>query len=116
MKKDYALNDIIECYVTGITKYGVFVNVDNWFDGLIHISEISEGFVKNINDYVKIGEKIYCQIIGIDELNHQLKLSIKDINYKSEISDSLIKETRKGFWPLKENLPSWINEKLEEYK
>ena len=46
--------DVVKVIVTGIQKYGVFAQTDN-YEGLIHISEISYGYVKNVNDYVKIG-------------------------------------------------------------
>ena len=114
--EEYKVGDIIKGQVTGIEKYGIFVSIDPFWDGLIHISEVSEGFVKNIHDFVKIGETIYCQILDVDEDNLQLKLSIKDINYKANISSGPIKETRKGFLPLKENLDSWLEEKLKVYK
>lgn len=116
MQSEYKSGDIIKCYVTGIEKYGIFVNVDMYYNGLIHISEISESFVRDINDYVKMGETIYCRVLEVDENNGQLKLSIKDINYKSNNENDVIKETRRGFLPLKENLDRWIQEKLEEYK
>ena len=38
--------DIIKVQITGIQKYGAFANIDNNYDGLIHISEISYGYVK----------------------------------------------------------------------
>ena len=68
------INDIIEVVVTGIQKYGAFVLIDNQYDGLIHISEISSGYVKNINDYIKIKDKIYAQVVDIDEENQKFKL------------------------------------------
>lgn len=113
---EYKIGNLIKGKVTGIEKYGVFVNVENKYNGLIHISEISEDYVKDINDYVKIDEVIYCQILDINEENAQLKLSIKNINYKVNNENDKIKETRKGFLPLKENLDRWINEKIDEYK
>ena len=73
---DYKIGNIIKGQVTGIEKYGIFINIDPWYDGLIHISEISEGYVKDVNDYVKVGDTIYCQILDVDEENLQLKLSI----------------------------------------
>ena len=82
--KEYKEKDIIEAKVTGIQEYGAFVSIDNEYDGLIHISEISYGFVKNINDYVKIGDKIYAEVINIDKNSNQLRLSIKDIDYKKD--------------------------------
>ena len=113
--KEYKEKDIIEAKVTGIQEYGAFVSIDNEYDGLIHISEISYGFVKNINDYVKIGDKIYAEVINIDKDSNQLRLSIKDIDYKKEGSKlKRIAETKSGFEPLKENLDEWINKKIKE--
>lgn len=116
MNEEYKVGDIIKGQVTGIEKYGAFVNVDHYYDGLIHISEISSRFVSDIHNFVNIGETIYCQVLEVDNDNLHLKLSIKNINYKSDNSSNPIKETRKGFLPLKENLDIWINEKLSIYK
>ena len=113
---EYRSGSIVKCQVTGIEKYGAFVNIDSNYTGLIHISEISQGFVKDINDYVKIGDTIYCQILEVDEDNLQLKLSIKNINYKTLDKNKNIKESRRGFLPLKNNLPIWIKEKINEYQ
>lgn len=116
MTEDYKVGNIIKGTVTGIEKYGVFVNIDSTYTGLIHISEVSEDYVKNIHDYVKVGETIYCQILEVNEETHQLKLSIKNINYKDDDEAGDIHETRRGFLPLKEHINIWINEKLEIYK
>lgn len=109
------VNDIIEVVVTGIQKYGAFVLINNKYDGLIHISEISSGYVKNINDYIKIKDKIYAQVVDIDEENNKFKLSIKNIDYRN--SGKVINEDNEftnGFEPLKEHLDLWINEKIKE--
>ena len=116
MQREYKIGDIIECKVTGIEKYGIFVCVDDTYSGLIHISEVSDDFVRNINDYVKIDEIIFCRVIDVNNRLHQLKLSIKDINYKKNNDIDNIKETRKGFLPLKENLEKWIEDSLANYK
>ena len=114
MTEEYKVGDIITGQVTGIEKYGIFVNIDPWYNGLIHISEISEEFVKNILDYVAIGETIYCQVLEVNEENLQLKLSIKNINYKANGNEGPIKETRKGFLPLKDNLNVWLSDTVKE--
>ena len=107
--------DIILAKVTGIQEYGAFVNIDDEHNGLIHISEISYGYVKNINDFVKIGDKIYAEVINIDKDSNQLRLSIKDIDYKKDGTRlKRIAETKSGFEPLKENLDNWINQKFKE--
>ena len=112
----YKVGTIIKGQVTGIAKYGIFVNVGLYYNGLIHISEISSQFVHNVNDYISVGETIFAKIIEIDEENLQLKLSIKDIDYKAKNSSRRVTESPNGFTPLKDNLGRWIKEKLEEMK
>ena len=76
----YKVGDIIRGQIPGIEKYGAFVNVDPYYDGLIHISEIANGFVKNVSDYFKIGETVFCRVVDVDEDNLQLKLSIRNLD------------------------------------
>lgn len=118
--KEFEINDIIEVTVSGISRYGIFVATNNEYIGMIHISEISDSFVKNINDYVNVGDKIYTKILDIDNKEKKLKLSIKCLNYKN-VSDcgrnsSLNKNDKldNGFSPLAENLDKWINDKILE--
>lgn len=110
---DFTVNSIIKCVVTGIEKYGIFVKADE-YSGLIHISEISEEYVKDINDFVKIDEEIYCKILEINEKTKTLKLSIKDINYNLKEGNGKFKETIKGFSVLKDELDNWIKIKIDE--
>ncbi|MBQ8659648.1 MAG: S1 RNA-binding domain-containing protein [Bacilli bacterium] len=104
-----SIGDIVKGKVTGIEKYGIFVLTDNGYTGLIHISEISDKFVRNVYDYVRLDEEIKSKVIGIDDENKKYKLSIKNFNYRMS-GDSL--ENDNGFSTLKSMLPSWI----EEYK
>ena len=111
LKKD----EVVKCTVTGFKEYGIFVKVSDEYYGLIHISEISESFVRNVSDYVEVGEEIYAKVIEIDENTKHVKLTIKDMNYK--VDGNNIKEIDKnGFMPLKKNLNVWINEKIKEIK
>ncbi len=111
----YKSGDIVTGCVTGIEKYGVFVSLDDYYSGLIHISEISDGFVRNIHDYVKIGETINAKVIEENEKEHHVKLSIKDLDYrKSKYNKTKIIETKKGFSTLKIYLNKWINSKIQE--
>lgn len=110
VKKD----DIIKVTVTGVQKYGAFAQLEN-YDGLIHISEISYGYVKSVNDYLKVGDKIYAEVVDVDDNDNHLKLSIKDIDYKKDGQRlKRMAETKSGFKPLKDNLDMWINEKIKE--
>jgi len=109
------VNDIIECTVTGIQKYGAFVLINNKYDGLIHISEISSSYVKNINDYIKIKDKIFAQVVDIDKENNKYKLSIKNIDYRNT-GELLVDNNNisNGFDTLKDHLDLWINDKIKE--
>lgn len=107
-------NDIVKATVTGVQKYGAFISSDD-YDGLIHISEISYGFVKNVNDYLKVGDKIYVEVVDVNDKSNHLKVSIKDIDYKKDGAKlKRMAETKDGFKPLKDNLETWINQKIKE--
>lgn len=108
--------DIIKVNVTGVQKYGAFISTDtDDYDGLIHISEISYGFVRNVNDYLKVGDKIYAEVVEVDDKDNHLKLSIKDIDYKKDGSRlKRMAETKSGFKPLKDHLDGWIDDKIKE--
>jgi len=110
-----SIKDIIKVKVTGIQEYGAFVESYNGYVGLIHISEISYGFVRNISDFLRVGESIYAEVIDIDDDNMHVKLSIKDIDYRNDGSRiRRMAETKNGFTPLKQNLDRWITEKIKE--
>ena len=112
----YKINDIVKGQVTGIEDYGIFVKLDKTHIGLIHISEITEGYVNNINNFVKIDEMIFVRILDIDNKTGQMKLSIKNINYKENGLTQNIQESIRGFLPLQQNLSIWTEEKLKEIK
>ncbi len=107
----YKKNEVVEGLVTGIEQYGIFVSLDEYYSGLIHISEISDGFVKDINNFVNIGETIKVRVLESDDDSFHVKLSIKNLNYRINRHKSKIIETGSGFEILKESLNHWINEK-----
>ena len=51
MHEKYKIGSVVLGYVTGIKEYGIFVQLDNNTSGLIHISEISNKYIENVNDY-----------------------------------------------------------------
>ncbi len=107
----YQKGDIIDVVVTGIAPYGVFVKI-NEYTGLIHISEISDKFVRDISQFAMTGDQVKVIVIEVDEENKQLKLSYKkcDRSKKIKICDMKI-----GFKTLEENLPKWIEQKLDNH-
>ena len=74
------IGDIVVAKVTGIQPYGAFVSLDEDTTGLIHISEISDGFVRDVHQFVRVGEEVRVKVIDIDEQHHQVRLSLKAVN------------------------------------
>ena len=114
----YQKGKIVQGVVTGIETYGAFVAFDEFYSGLIHISEMSHGFVKDIHDFVKVGDIINTEILDVDDNLFQLKLSIKNINYKNvkTAKKKNIIETPSGFKTLGQKLPIWIEESVKKIK
>ena len=106
--------EIVEGLVTGIEQYGLFVSLDEYYSGLVHISEISDGYVKDVNNFVHVGETIKVRVLESDDEDFHVKLSIKNLNYRINRNKTKIIETGSGFDILKEHLPIWINEKNNE--
>ena len=63
--------------VRNVTDFGAFVDVGVKHDGLVHISEMSERFIKNPSEVVSVGDIIKVQVIGIDKEKQKVKLSMK---------------------------------------
>ena len=116
MSNNIKEKEVIRVKITGIQKNGAFATLENNdYNGLIHISEISYGYVKNIHDFMNVGDSIYAEVINVDDYNKQIKLSIKDIDYKKDgIKLKRMAETKSGFAPLRENLDNWINNKIKQ--
>ena len=67
---------ILEGKVTSITKFGAFVELPENKTGMVHISEVSTGFVKEITDYLQENQIVKVKVIEIDQ-NGRINLSIK---------------------------------------
>lgn len=98
---------IVKGEVTAIKSYGAFVKLDNGYDGLIHISEFSDGFVRSIDDYISVGDVIELKVINVN--GKKLSLSFKELHKRKKRYNIVLKE---GFSPFKKELAIWI----EKYK
>lgn len=66
---------VLEGKVTGITKFGAFVGLPGDKSGLVHISEIANSYVSDINEHLKVGQTVKVKVIGIND--GKINLSIK---------------------------------------
>lgn len=98
--------DIILVEVTGFVDYGVFVKKDD-YTGLIHISEISDRFVKDITLFARVGDTVSAYVIEVDEERKKLTLSYKRCGSKRKI---IVPKGEIGFEGLKKELPKWVSD------
>lgn len=75
--EDLQENQILTGTVRNVTDFGAFVDVGVKHDGLVHISELSHGYVKNPSDIVQVGDVVKVKVIGIDKERQKVKLSMK---------------------------------------
>lgn len=81
-----AVGEVLDGTIEDVMDYGAFVKLESGDKGLVHISEISKTFVKDIHTVVKNGDKVRTKVISINE-NGKVALSIKKAveNNKKEI-------------------------------
>ena len=77
------IGQIYEGKITSITNFGAFVALPDGPDGMVHISEVSNGFVKDINEILKVGEVVKVKVITIAD-NGKIALSIKQVQEKPQ--------------------------------
>lgn len=119
MDTRYKIGDIVEGTVTGIQKYGIFVQLDESNQGLIHISECQHGFVSELEEVVSIGERIKVMVIDVDEYSHKISLSLRQLVATSTppFPARMKHKPRRrqaniGFKTIEKMMPTWIEEGL----
>jgi len=75
-------SELVLCTVTKIYPHSVFVSIDDYEnkEGMIHISEISPGRIRNIHDYVTVGKKIVCKVLQINRERGHIDLSFRRVS------------------------------------
>ncbi len=94
LKENYKVGDVLKRNITSITDFGMFIEVENGIDGMIHISEASKDFIRNINEKFNVGDEVEAEIIEINDDKQKVKLSIKKLEInaaKQEEKDLLEK-------------------------
>jgi general stress protein 13 len=126
MTEKIETGSILTGKVTGIQPYGAFVALDDNTQGLVHISEITHGYVKDINDHLKVGDEIKVKILSVNEGAGKIGLSIRATEEApvQQAAAAKAKKPRKradatiipeadgqqGFNTLKDKLQEWIDQ------
>jgi polyribonucleotide nucleotidyltransferase len=77
--REFKGGDIIEGKIVRMLEFGAIVDLGGGKDGMIHVSELANGFVKNVTDVVKLGDFVRAKIISADEDGGKIRLSIKQL-------------------------------------
>jgi S1 RNA binding domain protein len=107
--------DLVEVAIIRITDFGAFGRLPNGKTGLIHISQVSDTFVKNINDYLKVGDKVKARILEIaSDGKIQLTLKKEKDNFSSFPKGKTFKNT--SFEEKMKKFLKQSNERLADLK
>lgn len=73
---EFSVGDSVTAKVKTITNYGAFMDFGGATDGLLHISRLSDGFVEDVNEILKVGQEVDARIVSIDAGKSQVALSL----------------------------------------
>ena len=71
------VGSVVEGVVTGITNFGAFVELPTGQTGLVHISEVADAYVKDINEFLKKTDKVKVKVLSVDPGGKKIGLSIR---------------------------------------
>ncbi|PNU20742.1 30S ribosomal protein S1 [Geothermobacter hydrogeniphilus] len=80
----YAPGTIIRGKVTSVTDFGIFLEVEEGIEGLIHVSEISHEKIDSPKDFAKVGDEIETCVLNVDTVDRKIALSIKQLDEQKE--------------------------------
>lgn len=116
-------NEFVLCTITGVNPHSVFCTLDEYGGrtGMIHISEVAPGRIRNIREYVQEGKKIVCKILRINKEKGHIDLSLRRVNEsqrrnklneikQEQLSEKIIEFVAKQTG----ESPKKLNEKLSE--
>ena len=83
-KNTYNVGDVVKATVVSITPFGAFAQIIEGVDGLIHISQIADKRVDNVNDILSVGQEVDVKITEIDIENKRISISIRALLENSE--------------------------------
>lgn len=82
--RKYSVGEVVEGRVTNITDFGVFLELTEGIEGLIHVSEIAKDKAAKLSDFVKVGDGLRALIINLDERDRKIGLSLRELEKQAE--------------------------------
>ncbi|GAK00439.1 MULTISPECIES: S1 domain-containing post-transcriptional regulator GSP13 [Geomicrobium] len=126
----YEVGSIVEGKITGLKPFGAFVALDEKNQGLVHISEVAHGYVKDINEVLSVGEEVKVKVKSVDSDSGKISLSIRATQPAPEGSEQRSERPRnnnnrgpknfssnnnknQGFNTLEDKLKDWLKQSNE---
>lgn len=122
------VGDIVEGKVTGITNFGVFLEIGEGKTGMVHISEVAQTYVNQISDHVKVGDVVKAKVLTISD-EGKISLSIKKAQEPKEDKGERAPRERKPrqrtapakpdmsyVWTSKKSEPSSFEDMMSKFK
>lgn len=91
-RSQFAEGDTVSVKVVGVTKFGAFAQIVDGVDGLIHISQIADKKIENVTDIIKAGDVVDVKIVGIDDENKKVSLSIRALLPEAPVEEAPVEE------------------------
>ena len=119
---NFKVGDILIGKVNQIRPYALFLSFEGGVNGLLHISELSDGYIRDIEKFGSIGDEIKVKVLSIDSSNGFLRVSYKAIpeeeryNTHDESVHHFTQFDEADFHDLEAKLPEWISETLQKAK
>jgi small subunit ribosomal protein S1 len=85
--KDLKPGMIVEGKVTNLVPYGAFVDIGLWRDGMVHVTEIAQGYVREPADVLTVGDTVQVKVLEIDRKKRRVALSMKDLPVESGVEE-----------------------------
>ncbi|MBS7648213.1 MAG: translation initiation factor IF-2 subunit alpha [Candidatus Bathyarchaeia archaeon] len=120
------VGELVISTINEITDYGAYVRLDEYGkDGFLHISEISSGWIRNIRDHIREGEKVVLKVLRVDPNRNQIDLSLRRVTQREKRekimlwkrgrkADSLLRSASQKLGITLEELYNKIAEPLEK--
>lgn len=85
--KDLKPDTVIDGVVTRIESYGAFIDIGTGRDGLVHVSELAEGYINSPSEVVSVGDRVEVKVLKVDRKARKVDLSLKEHNKVAQASE-----------------------------
>ncbi len=106
------VGEIVEGRITGITNFGLFLDLGNGKSGMVHISEVARNYISDINEHFKVNDTVKAKILNIGD-DGKISLSIKRALEPEKTQERPRKERRTYEQPKPDGSYTWMPKKNE---